>query len=380
MRDFLKQVFRSIHTYTIPHQGNNFKPYLFVAESLFVVATFLFVVQCIYIVHSTFIRNSEFMAAVLPAVLTTLANADRASIGAPELMYDPLLAEAAQQKANDMAARGYFAHIDPGGRQPWYWFDAVGYEYKRAGENLAVDFSESVDVEQAWMNSPAHRANLLKKEFTRVGIGVAQGVFEGRNTTFVVQFFATPALAETATAPAPPVPTPEPEESSVVVVADTTPTLVPEVENEDDVRVLGVMTTDTPPQTVVPEPVVIQAEDVLFSEEAPVVQVPTTPGEDIPEVVTYSEQRPSWWGNALTHITSPSTVFVPFFFGVFILLVILLGIAIVVQVRIQYIEVILVGMVLIVFAGALYIMSTQVADHSVRVPTDSQAASVIRAF
>ena len=50
------------------------------------------------------------------------------------------------------------------------------------------------------MNSPAHKANLLKGSFTKVGIGVAKGMYNGRETTFVVQFFANPAMPEQASA------------------------------------------------------------------------------------------------------------------------------------------------------------------------------------
>ena len=40
------------------------------------------------------------------------------------------------------------------GKTPWYWFGEVGYDFRFAGENLAVYFSDSVEVERAWMNSP----------------------------------------------------------------------------------------------------------------------------------------------------------------------------------------------------------------------------------
>jgi hypothetical protein len=39
----------------------------------------------------------------------------------------------------------------------------VGYAFQYAGENLAVNFTESTDVDQAWMNSPDHRSNILNK-------------------------------------------------------------------------------------------------------------------------------------------------------------------------------------------------------------------------
>jgi hypothetical protein len=92
-----------------------------------------------------------------------------------------------------MAQKGYFAHTSPEGRSPWYWFKQGGYVFNFAGENLAVDFSDSADVERAWMNSPTHRSNILNNKFTEIGVATAVGTLDGRQTTFVVQEFGTPA-------------------------------------------------------------------------------------------------------------------------------------------------------------------------------------------
>ena len=60
-------------------------------------------------------------------------------------------------KAQDMATLGYFAHVSPDGKTPWYWIEKVGYDYQYAGENLAINFSDSKDVTNAWMASPLHK-------------------------------------------------------------------------------------------------------------------------------------------------------------------------------------------------------------------------------
>ncbi|MDB5195303.1 MAG: hypothetical protein JWO84_487 [Parcubacteria group bacterium] len=134
-------------------------------------------------------------AAVITSMLVDLANTDRGVNHVGELTISPTLTSIAQAKANDMAARGYFAHVSPEGHDPWYWFTQGGYLFSYAGENLAVDFSDSADVEQAWMNSPTHRANLLNGHFTEIGIATAVGTYQGHQTTFVVQEFGTPAHA-----------------------------------------------------------------------------------------------------------------------------------------------------------------------------------------
>jgi len=125
-------------------------------------------------------------------------NADRALQSIPELTVNPLLEEAARQKAKDMAEKGYFSHVGPDGEQPWKWLRGVGYYYLSAGENLAINFTDSKDVTDAWMNSPAHRTNMLSGNFTEIGIGTAEGMYKGKETTFVVQFFGKPYQSPTA--------------------------------------------------------------------------------------------------------------------------------------------------------------------------------------
>jgi uncharacterized protein YkwD len=151
-------------------------------------------------------HDPELRAAVVRSVIVERTNENRALNGSGLLRTSPLLEAAAQGKAKDMATRGYFAHVSPDGRTPWYWFDLVGYRFTHAGENLAVRFSDSDAVVQAWMGSEGHRANILNTNFTEVGIGIAQGVYQGRETLFVVQLFGTPrgttttvALAGTST-------------------------------------------------------------------------------------------------------------------------------------------------------------------------------------
>lgn len=147
---------------------------------------------------------SDQMAAVIASVLVDLANDDREDRGLGTLTVNPALVSAAQAKANDMAEKSYFAHTSPDGTTSWQWFKDAGYVYAYAGENLAVDFSDSEDVSRAWMNSPTHRANVLGENFTEIGIATAVGTYKGHTATFVVQMFGRPAQsAQVAVAAAP---------------------------------------------------------------------------------------------------------------------------------------------------------------------------------
>lgn len=138
---------------------------------------------------------SHQLAAVVSARLVDLTNTDRSGNGLGTLTVNPVLTAAAQAKANDMAAKSYFAHTSPDGKSSWFWFKQAGYSFSYAGENLAVDFTDSDDVNQAWLNSPTHRANIMNGHFTQIGIATAEGTFEGHPTVFVVQMFGTPAGA-----------------------------------------------------------------------------------------------------------------------------------------------------------------------------------------
>jgi uncharacterized protein YkwD len=119
-----------------------------------------------------------------------LTNQDRQKNNLPKLCYSQALARAAQGKADDMAAQEYFAHINPQGEDMKYWiFKNGGDEYFKIGENLAVNFWDAGVLENAWMNSPEHKANVLNGGYQDVGIGMASGRYDGYNTQFFSVMF-----------------------------------------------------------------------------------------------------------------------------------------------------------------------------------------------
>lgn len=143
-----------------------------------------------------FLNGGNNLASVLPGVVAALTNGARTDESLAPLAESEVLAKGAQMKADDMAAKGYFSHTGPDGSLPWKWFKEAGYQYEYAGENLAVNFAESEDVVDAWLKSPTHRANILKREFTEVGIATATGTYKGKEAVFVVQFFGKPGVAQ----------------------------------------------------------------------------------------------------------------------------------------------------------------------------------------
>ena len=196
-----KPLHHHFYDYFFPHPRNNHRPNLFSAVSVAVLVLAVVIFEAGYLVQTKIVfLKTDFLASVLPGALVILTNQDRSASGLAGVIEDALLNKAAQAAAEDMSTKGYFAHVSPDGKSPWYWLDQVGYSYSYAGENLAVNFVDSSSVEMAWMNSPTHRANIEKPQYTRIGIGVASGMYEGKETTFVVQFFATPAAKQVAPA------------------------------------------------------------------------------------------------------------------------------------------------------------------------------------
>ncbi len=142
--------------------------------------------------------------------LLSLTNTERIQGGLGRLTSNSKLAQAAQAKANDMALRDYWSHVTPDGKQPWSFIIASGYEYQSAGENLAYGFDTSSETINGWMNSPDHRANIMKSNYKEVGFGVANSSNYQSNgeQTIVVAMYAEPLeVAPAPTASTPPAPT-----------------------------------------------------------------------------------------------------------------------------------------------------------------------------
>lgn len=327
----MKGIHRSIKHFLFAHKGNKFKPGVFARESVGILVLGLILVEGVYFFGTNLlIQNTGFTAAVLPAALTELTNNDRIAVGKRALTHDPLLAQAAQKKAEDMAGKGYFAHVAPDGKTPWYWLELVGYKYTYAGENLAVNFTDSMDVEEAWMNSPEHHANIVKPEYTQIGIGTAHGIYQGQPTIFVAEFFA--AL---------------PSQPAPVVVAKTTETQEPSV--------------------AAAKPPVAPAQTQVLG-----AQVESAP----PASASVEQATPAaTGGGTLATVASSPNHLVTWIFGIFAALVaLLLALAIFAKMKIYYLEaaggVLLIGVAL----GLMILNGGAVPD--VQLPSDGQAASV----
>jgi len=104
-----------------------------------------------------------------------LMNEKRVEAGLKPLTVDNTLLQLARYKSDHMIQYNYFDHVTPQGTKYTDWLQAVGYTYTTAGENIAYNTYDAVELFNQWWNSPGHRANMMNASYTKVGIGVIQG-------------------------------------------------------------------------------------------------------------------------------------------------------------------------------------------------------------
>jgi uncharacterized protein YkwD len=125
--------------------------------------------------HSSDLPDPARTAQARRAVLCLL-NQQRVAHDLPPLVEDGRLQAAAQAHAEDMGIRNFYAHRNPDGIMPHRRIRAAGYDGPATGENIHWGIGLNATparIVEDWMNSPGHRANILRITFTRVGTGIA---------------------------------------------------------------------------------------------------------------------------------------------------------------------------------------------------------------
>ncbi|MDI6603182.1 MAG: CAP domain-containing protein [Patescibacteria group bacterium] len=218
-----------------PCQKNKYKPKILETKFLVWCLIFLLFLKIIAIPFYIYFPKSIFFAQISKSVLISLTNEKRKENGLPLLKENPILNETAFLKANDMLQKGYFSHKSPEGLSPWYWLKKTGYDFKIAGENLAIGFLDSEEVIKGWYNSPSHRANFLNRDYQDIGIAVLTGNFQGNETTIVVQYFGAekPQTPQGMTKDYYPSTTPQPKPTYPKKETPTTPQPEPTYPKEE---------------------------------------------------------------------------------------------------------------------------------------------------
>lgn len=124
-------------------------------------------------------ERTPFDAVVLGPALDAF-NRERATHGMGALREDPALTEAANLQAREMAAQGLLTHLDERGGT--FVERAIGAHYRGQprAENLAWQQKSAALVASAWLDSPAHRHNILLPDVDDVGFGYACNPQTGR--------------------------------------------------------------------------------------------------------------------------------------------------------------------------------------------------------
>jgi hypothetical protein len=344
MSEPTKPLHHHLRDYFFPHPENNYRPHLFSRVSVTVLAVVIIACEVGYVAQTKFVfLSTDFLASVLPSVLTDLTNQARAANSLAPVTRSATLDAAAELAARDMASKGYFAHVAPDGTTPWYWLNQAGYSYSYAGQNLAVNFSDSENVQSAWLESPTHRENIMKPQYTEVGFGTATGYYQGQETTFVVEYFAKPAAVKTGVAPKP-------------IAVATKPVA-------------------TTPATTTPT--------VLGSEVNQPTSVATSAPQGVPTTVTTITEPATPLAPETTRfvsvLASPLTTLETILTALLTIIAIAYGIAVVVRGKAQHRSVVFGGAFLMFLIGATLLGSALVTSP-VLIASNTQMASVGAAF
>ena len=168
------------------------------------------------------------------ATLWQLLNGDRVSNGLAPLTQHGTLVSLAQWRSKDMVDRDYFSHTILGtSYEVYHWYDSNGLSWTSGGENIGwnagyADADSPVAINDGFMNSSGHRANILNTAWSHGGVGAygADGVTWGgsvRNMRMYTELF----IKLKASSPPPPPPTPAPTQPPATPKPTPKPTAVP---------------------------------------------------------------------------------------------------------------------------------------------------------
>jgi hypothetical protein len=144
-------------------------------------------------------------------VTLCLLSLERTNRGLPPLGRRAQLDVASERHSQDMVARRFFEHDTPEGATPQRRMLDAGYPSDNAvtGENIAWGAGELGTpraIVKAWMLSPGHKENILRPQFTEIGIGLIAGAPAKQHTrkqawTYTTDFGGPPELSGAPGAP-----------------------------------------------------------------------------------------------------------------------------------------------------------------------------------
>lgn len=181
----------------IPSKRNNYYPHILHTKRAIFYSLFFLSMKLIVFVFVVLLPLETFtmpdMLESLGEKIISQTNEVRNKLGIRSLDGEIKLFSSANNKSLDMVEKGYFGHISPDGKRLRDFLQEVDYNYRVAGENLAVGYRNVDDLIMAWKKSPKHYDNLVDKDFKDIGIGMVVGEYKGiPNMIFVTQHFGKP--------------------------------------------------------------------------------------------------------------------------------------------------------------------------------------------
>jgi uncharacterized protein YkwD len=122
--------------------------------------------------------------ATVSVTTICLVNRERGARGLKPLALQSQLSAASLGFSADMVRESFFSHVSPDGRDMVDRLSRAGYIHDNlsgwnVGENIGWgtgSYATPAEMVKAWMDSPGHRDNILKKDYREIGIGVVLGV------------------------------------------------------------------------------------------------------------------------------------------------------------------------------------------------------------
>lgn len=114
-----------------------------------------------------------------------MINHDREQQGVSGLQWNEWLALAARKHAEEMARRGQLSHRFPGEPGLLDRIAATRLHFDAAAENVAFG-STAAEINDGWMHSPGHRANILEAKYNAIGLAMVRS----GNALYAVADFA----------------------------------------------------------------------------------------------------------------------------------------------------------------------------------------------
>lgn len=352
----MKSWLQSLHRHFIPSHHNGYQPHLLRFKAAAGILALVIVIEAFYLAQAFLIlpKSSSF-AAIFASVLVDQTNDSRLTEQLSKLTRNSTLETAARMKAEDMATKGYFSHNSPDGKTPWYWFEKAGYDYAAAGENLAVNFTDSKDVTEAWMHSPAHRANIMSGNYTEIGIATAHGIYKGKEAVFVVQEFGRPSLVAMQAESEPKLV----KKEDITATATPKATLVTIKPTATKAKIIERPTVtkkspETAPTTTVVAlaPVEVSEKTIVAGAETTKLDAPISLATKITNTAT--QEKPS---KVAVFITSPRHVATTIYVILASILLLALGFAVFIKMRIQHPHLIANGVLLVAIMLSLVVLN-----------------------